>query len=225
MRDITLRHGYTLANLNELARKTVFCSRWRFLSFQERYDIAWSAIAEGIYASEEPPAPHELIRLGEKAIRSHVSDLENTWGTWLTGHGESVQAGTRKAHFEKVWTTLAQPSNFPDERIIELIGLRQIWPRLTPTHQAVLLALATHGDYDRAAAALGKTYHTFVTHIHNARKEFLRLWHEGEKPSGMWGRDQRKRSVPRERSITALRIRRARQYKRRQLKNAKRDIS
>jgi hypothetical protein len=95
---------------------------------------------QGIYAGEEAPAPQELIRLGEKAIRSHVSGLENTWGTC---HGGSVQAGTRKARFEKVWTSLAQPSPPPEDRIIEKIALRQIWPRLTPTHQAVLLALAT----------------------------------------------------------------------------------
>jgi hypothetical protein len=213
--DPTLRHGYTLTRLDELARTAVFRSYWRFISVQEQFDIARSAIAEGIYAAAEMPTPDHLVRLGVKAIRAHVSDLENTWGVYLTGHGGNLEPGTRKARFEKVWTSLAGPTPSHEDRIVDVTALRQIWPRLTPTHQAVLLALATYGDYDRAATALGKRYHNFVSHIHNARKEFLRLWHEGEAPSGMWGRDQRRLSGPRERSITALRIRRARQHQRR----------
>jgi hypothetical protein len=63
-------------------------------------------------------------------------------------------------------------------------------------HQTVLIALAAHGDYQHAATALDKPYATFVTQIHLARKQFLRLWHQGEQPSGVWGRDRRKRTKP-----------------------------
>jgi hypothetical protein len=53
----------------------------------------------------------------------------------------------------------------------------------------VIVALARHGTYDKAAASLGRPRKTFVTYLWAARKEFLRLWHEGEQPSRIWGHD------------------------------------
>ena len=51
------------------------------------------------------------------------------------------------------------------------------------------MALATYNDYQRAAEALGKPYHSFVGTVSTARKQFLRLWHEHETPSEVWGRE------------------------------------
>jgi hypothetical protein len=73
--------------------------------------------------------------------------------------------------------------------LVETIAMFQILPRLKPLHQEVILALAKHGTYDKAAASLGKTHHTFIAYLSAARKEFLRLWHEDEQPSRIWGRD------------------------------------
>jgi hypothetical protein len=211
-RDMELRHGYTIVSLQNLARRAVFDSRWQFLPFHEKYDIAWSAIAEELYANDEPPHVHELIRFGEKAIRQYVDDLGHTHGRYIGGHHE-LPPGSAMPRFEKYWWTHAAHTNSPEERIIDMTALRQIWPRLNGVHQVVLMALATHGDYESAAAALGKSYKTFVTQIYTARKQFLRLWHEGEKPSGVWGHDRRKRSKPRDsdqRSVTVVTIRRRR---------------
>ncbi|HEX6473437.1 MAG TPA: hypothetical protein VF069_30385 [Streptosporangiaceae bacterium] len=77
-----LRHGYTLARLDELARTAVFRFYWRFISVQERFDIARSAIAEGILAAAAAPAPDDLVRRAAKAIRAHVSDHANIWGRY-----------------------------------------------------------------------------------------------------------------------------------------------
>lgn len=208
-RDQALRHGYSLVSLSTLARRAVFESHWRFLTFHERYEIAWSAMAEALYASDDVPRPFDLVRVGEKAIRAHVDGVGHTWGIYIGGHHD-IAPGSGMVRFEKFWWSQACATGSPEDHIVDATALRQIWPRLNGVHQMVLEALATHGDYERAAEALGKSYKTFVTQIYTARKQFLRLWHEGEEPSGVWGHDQRKRrpgSEP-QHSITVTTIRR-----------------
>lgn len=51
--------------------------------------------------------------------------------------------------------------------------------------------MARHEDYATAAAALGKSRHTFAIQIGHARKAFRELWHEGETPSRPWGAARR----------------------------------
>ena len=63
---------------------------------------------------------------------------------------------------------------------------------LAEVERSTLLALAITGDYKQAAALLDMSYHTFHTSLSRARRKFLALWHEGETPSRMWGRDRRK---------------------------------
>jgi hypothetical protein len=67
--EAELRHGYTLAQLHELATRAVRIHRYhQRVDFTERWDIAWPAIAEVLYANAEPPTPHELIRAAWAAI-------------------------------------------------------------------------------------------------------------------------------------------------------------
>jgi hypothetical protein len=73
-----------------------------------------------------------------------------------------------------------------------------------------------------AAEALGKAPHGFETTLSTARKQFLALWHEGEQPSTLWGRDRRSAKSRRVRDhykkITVITIRaRARKRRRREL--------
>ena len=204
--EVELRHGYTMISLNNLAKRAVFESRWQFIPFHEKYEIAWSVIAEALCSSDEPPRVHDLIRAGEKAIRNNVEDLGELHGIYYYRSKDSERFMPR---FETYWWSHAAPAPSPEERIIDALAFRQIWPRLNGVHQLVLMALATHGDYERAAAALNKSHKTFVTQIYLARKQFLALWHEGEQPSTMWGRDTPRRA-PARRSVTATTIRRRR---------------
>jgi hypothetical protein len=202
--DTELRFGFTMASLDSLARKAVHESHWHFLPFHEKYDIAWSAIAEDLYASAEPPRPYDLIRLGEKAIAAQVEAYGHMWGAYYSKPDREF-----KPRFETFWWSQAYPTPSPEEPIVDRIAFRQIWPRLTSTNQTVLLALAIHGDYQRAADSLNKPYSTFTTQIWQARKQFLRLWHDGELPSRVWGHDMRKHprpERPRDRSITSATI-------------------
>ena len=51
-----LRHGYTLSQISELARIAVWRDVWhQSLPLPERQDIAWSAMAEHLYASDAGP--------------------------------------------------------------------------------------------------------------------------------------------------------------------------
>jgi hypothetical protein len=205
--DVLVGHGYTVADLDQLARKAAYTSRWLFMPFAERRDLARFAITEHLLTTADSPEFWSLVNLGEKAIGAHVEQEGRYRGVYLARTG--VELGAAMPRFWRYWSSASQPTRSPEDAIVDLTALTQIWPRLTRPHQAVLVALATHSDYQEAAAALGKPYHSFVSTVSTARKQFLRLWHEHEIPSGVWGRDRRDR--PRaevRRSVTVVTVRR-----------------
>ena len=205
--DALVGHGFTVADLDDLARKAAYASRWLFLPLPERRDLARFAIAEHLLTTAEPPEFWSLVNLGEEAIGAHVEQEGRYRGVYLARAG--VELGTAMPRFWRYWSSASQPTRSPEEAIVDVTALIQIWPRLTRPHQAVLVALATHSDYEKAAEALDKPYHSFVSTVSTARKQFLRLWHEHEIPSGVWGHDRRNR--PRaevRRSVTVVTVRR-----------------
>jgi AraC-like DNA-binding protein len=186
--QVETRHGYTLDHLHHIARRAVNGSLRTAMDYTDRLDTAWYAIVEHLYASAEAPSSLELIRVGNVAIETLVREEYRTHGYAR----RNTYAGPESSpHFQRYWWFATQRAPSPEGHVVERETLWQIWPRLSTTHQQVLLALATHGDYQAAARSLGKTYGTFQVHIANARREFRRLWHEGETPSRMWGTDRR----------------------------------
>jgi hypothetical protein len=182
-----LRHGYTLDSLDRLAHFAARRKLWHHgLELFERAEIAWSALAEHLYACDEPPTVSELIRAGWRAISEHVDSRGQ-----FHGYNRDNPDGGIRPRFEGYWRYVAGPSPGPEERIVERLALSQIWPRLRPQHREALTALAAHGDYGQAARALGESYATFKSQVSRARREFLELWHEGEAPSRPWVRDRR----------------------------------
>jgi hypothetical protein len=187
-----LRFGYTLAALDEMARVAVWGGSWSWVpDYRESFEAARSAIAERLYASREPPARGELVAAG------------------IAGVGELIRAdrrhrGRSRDHeqdhspsFERYWQVFARPTPGPEERIVEQAALRQIMAALPYGYRTTLITLADHGDYDRAAAALGISRRAFTSRVSDARQAFRRLWHEGEQPSPMWGRECARVSVRR----------------------------
>jgi len=66
--DTPLRHGYTLNSIHELTRTAVRCKQfYRARDRHERIDIAWSAIAEHLYASKR-----RLLRAMARARDTHA---------------------------------------------------------------------------------------------------------------------------------------------------------
>jgi hypothetical protein len=192
MRTETLRYDYTLADLHAIARLAVhvagqFASDWR-----ERYDTAFSAIAEHLYASVHYyPTRPDLVRAGQLAIYAAINGDRRERGFYKhkTIGGQAGPASSLAYLRYWEWACRNTPSHEP--RIVERAAVDQIWPTLTADQRACLTALAVHDDYQVAADALGLTYGNFKSQVATGRRRFLALWHEGEQPSRVWGVDRR----------------------------------
>jgi hypothetical protein len=184
--DVELQHGYTMDSLTRLAHFAARRKRWHDgTSLSVRFELAFSAMAEQLYAAAEPPAVGELIEAGWRAIAGHI-DAERQF----LGRAHNGPAGPGQK-FERYWRHVAAPADSPEEKVIERLALATIWPCLRPVNREALAALAAHGDYRRGAQALGISYVAFKSRISEGRREFLALWHDGEAPSRPWVRDRR----------------------------------
>lgn len=185
--DAQLRHGYTVSQVRALSLALVARQTWyQSIDFDQRLEVAWHAIIEHIYESDEPPQASAVRRAAERAVGQDVQQMHRFYGR----NTHDRYAGT-VAGFYRYWRPTASPSPSPETAVIDRVALAQIWPRLRPEHQKVLTALTVYDDYGLAAEALGISRTWFTERISAARREFLRLWHEGERPSRPWAQDQR----------------------------------
>lgn len=182
-RDTHVGHGYTLADLDQLARLAVERAHAQAMDYVDRYETAWHAIAETL-CGEEPPTRRDLWVAGMQAIGRAVK-AHNQF------RGYNPETGTWRPAFERYWD-VSRTVSPPDEQVVDRIALAQIWATLSPTHQEMLTAMAVHGDNVAAADAVGRPYATFNSHLRNARAAFRERWHEGETPSGFWGKGDRR---------------------------------
>jgi hypothetical protein len=201
---VPLRHGYTIADLDTAARTAALTSKWRLIDYSERVDVARFAIVERLLAAADRPDFWQLVGTGQRAIRRHVDAQQHWHGIWLT-HGDP---GTPMVRFHRYWQTA--PTRSAEGQVVDVLALRQIWPKLTRMQQAALLALARTDDYEKAAAELGVGDSTLRSHLSDARVRFLQWWHQHEQPSRPWRSDIRKRATgPDHRSATSTIRRRA----------------
>lgn len=178
-----LRHGYTMADLHAIARLAVHTAGTMAGNWHERYDTAWSAIAEHLYAAEHWPPRPDLVRAGQLAIYAVVTDERHHHGYYKhkTIGGTAGPASSPK--FLAYWCDwIASTAPSCESAVVERAALAQILPLLTPTQRAAVIALAVYDDYRKAAAALGMKYGTFTCHVADARNRFRQWWHEGETP-------------------------------------------
>lgn len=82
--QVEVRHGFTMVDILRLAGRAAVASRWKFIEFHHRRDVAWSAIAEALYGREAAPSAYELFGIGGWAIRAYAVDLGPTRGGWTT---------------------------------------------------------------------------------------------------------------------------------------------
>jgi DNA-directed RNA polymerase specialized sigma24 family protein len=187
--DIDLRHGYTLADLHAVARLAVHTAGPMASDWHDRYDTAWSAIAEALYAADRAPLRHDLVHAGRVAIYRVVSDERHHHGFYRAKTDGSQHGPGSSPAFVTYWSRTSFPS--PETRVVERVSLGQILPTLTGRQREAIAALAAHDEYGTAADSMGVKYSTFNSYISDARNRFLRLWHEGEKPPRTWGCDRR----------------------------------
>ena len=181
--QIPVNWGYTMADLHDIAQHATRLTHGGIRhNVQERYEAAWDRIVDKLLTAERRPSRRELLFEGVSGTDRWVeSDMHH--------RGISQRTSNTMGAFEAYWWRRYTPS--PEEDIVARLSLPQIWWHLTPAQRGALAALAVLDDHQKAARALGLTGANFGTHISGGRRRFLALWHEGEKPSRPWGKDQR----------------------------------
>lgn len=184
--DSELAHGYTLADLTRIARSATLHAGQLAADFGDRYETAWSAIAEALYAAEQPPAEPDLWHAGRDAIWQAIRDDRRT-------HGAARHDGHMPA-FARYWWDHASAAPSCENQVVERLALRQIWPHLTPAHRSALAAYAALGTLPAAAEALGISVRAYNSRLQRARQLAAQLWHEHETPARNRRRDYRPRA-------------------------------
>lgn len=174
-----LRYGYTLDDLDKMTSAAVIADRSMAMHTSERRDIAWSAIAEALYAAEEFPTRQDLIRVGWQAIYHHVRDSYRQHGY----RDRSASSGNASAPMFALYWLDKQVTPSHEAKVVERHALPPILASLTETQRSVVHAVAVFdGDRPRAAAHLGLDEKSLAYQLRAARAACLALWLEGETP-------------------------------------------
>jgi hypothetical protein len=204
-----LRWGYTLDDLQRVARSAAATTRAMAGDYDDRYAEAFSGAATALYEAEHWIPEHKLWRGAQDALFEMSRKDRSYHGVpdrhyWGEGFGEAGSA----PRFVMFWESVTAPTPSPEARIVDRMALEQILPMLTDRQREILGALAAFDDHARAREALG-VGKVYLTHLSNARRRFLALWHEGEVPSKPWGTDRRGDSRRTGTAIVRLRKRKA----------------
>lgn len=183
-----LRFGFTLADLNRLATSATSHAGTYASDGADRYQTAWSAIAEHLYAADHPPTERDLWHAGRDAIWAAIRDNQRTHGAPRAGGGGDMP------QFVRYWFDHATVTPSCEERVVERLALAQIWPRLTDAHRAALAAYAAKGNAACAAKALKISDTAFNSRLQRARQTAADLWHEHETVARNRRRDFRART-------------------------------
>lgn len=188
MAETALCHGYTLDDLHAMTRSSVAADRLMAAPACQRYDTAWAAIAEHLVAANDRPERRELIQVGWQAIYREVRDGLRQRGH-RDGEREWVSGQPTMPRFVQFWGAGVTPSH--EDWVVERVALTQVLTLASDLYVDALTALAVHGDYERAAAALGINYSTLTVRLSTIRQRILAAWHEGETPRQVQRTDRR----------------------------------
>lgn len=188
--DVELRFGYTLADLQRVARGAAATTRAMAGDYDDRYAEAFGAAAERLYEAEHWIPEHQLFRAAQDALWEQ-SRKDRSYHGCAYRHGEGWGENGSGPNFVRYWSGVGAPTPSPENRVLERLALEQILPTLRPGWLEALAALAALGDHAAAQAALGLTQGCYSTRVSYGRRAFLALWHEGEEPSKPWGIDRR----------------------------------
>jgi hypothetical protein len=183
-----VRHGYTMADIDGIARSAFVADRSMASDADTRYSVAWSAVAEALCAAQDRPSRQDLVRVGWQAIYAEVREMRHTYGQQRDDPNAPV-ASMPKA--QQYWFT--PPVDTAGDRL-ERIAVHQIMATLGEPYRDAVIALAVHEDYKRAAEALGIKYSTLTVRLTTARKKFRRHWFAPEAAPAIKGTDRRAES-------------------------------
>jgi DNA-directed RNA polymerase specialized sigma24 family protein len=180
-----VKHGYTIADIDSIARAAVRADRSLASDAHTRYDVAWSAIALALTEADHWPRREHLVRTGWQAIYDEVRQMRHTFGFAGKDGTRGVASSPRFREFW--WHGTVQ---FEDQ-LVERLAVAPIIATLTDTERAAVIALAVHDDYLAAADALGLKMSTLTVRLSNARRRFCRRWFYPEAPPKVKGTDRR----------------------------------
>jgi hypothetical protein len=182
---LSIRHGYTLRDLDRLAHTVVTKNAqwWPAGDRRDQIDTAWSGIVEHLYATDGEPTENDLLDAGTRALVEDTKGYRKHHGLRDGGY---IGDGPR---FAAYW--YEPPAQPWEERVIERLAAQQILPRVNATHLEAVLALAATGDYADAADALGLKYSALTVRLSEARKTFRRHWFAPDSAPPVKGTDRR----------------------------------
>lgn len=182
---LQVRHGFTMRDLDAMAKQACRADRSLASDADTRYNVAWSAIALALCEAEEAPEWHDLVTIGWQAIYREVKEMRGLFGFKDRDGTTAVATAPRYVQY---WTV---PPIHPDEDFAERIAVHQILDTIPETYRVAVVALAVHDDYQAAADSLGLKYSAFTFRMTVARQRFRALWFAPETAPPVRGTDRR----------------------------------
>lgn len=175
-----LRYGFTLNDLHRITKTAMSADRSMAMDWRDRYDIAWSAVAEALYTADAAPTWQQLVQEGWQAIYADVRDTYRHHG--YRDRAAAGQHGSAPRFAAYWWGRTVVGSH--EAKIVERYALPAILGRLTDMQHRVVQAVAVFdGDRVRAAAHLGIGEKSLAYQLRTAREVCAALWLEGETPA------------------------------------------
>jgi DNA-directed RNA polymerase specialized sigma24 family protein len=176
--DPELRHGYTIAGVQAIARSAAANSWIAAADFEDLMSAAWSAIVDELYTAEEPPSRHDLHRIAKGAVWDTARDYRRHHGYRNRDGWEGEASAPR---FVAYWHMPNEGG--VDERVAERVAIAEIFAALSGRERGIVLACVAHdGDYVTAAASLGMKRSAYHVALMAVRKKCAQLWHWPEQP-------------------------------------------
>lgn len=166
--DLEVLHGYTLADLDRLARRvvTAHLGWWSAGDRHDQYETAWSGIAEHLCTASEVPKPSDLTAAGTAALDREVKASKR--------HHGATRAGGIGPRYAAYW--YEPPAEPWEDRLVDWIAISQILQAVPATGLQALGALASAPDRAAAAEAVGVSERALSTRLSRARKVCREHW-------------------------------------------------
>ena len=143
------------------------------LPMDERYEVAWGAIAEAAASNDQRMRYTGMIQIGKDAIDDEARD-------WSRHHGRSNRRSFQAFWLDR-WELNAANTQF-ENRLVDELALAQVMAVLPSRMSTALIALAVAGDLSGAAQLLGQHYDTVTRNVRDARRAVYAMWFEGQTP-------------------------------------------